>query len=69
MIVSVEADSPAAAAGMLVGDILTALDNEPVEDVDELLALLMRAKVGSAVITSYVRGGELHEGSVEIGAK
>ena len=69
LIVSVEADNPAAAAGMLVGDILTALDNEPVEDVDELLALLTRAKVGSAVITSYVRGGELHEGSVEIGAK
>ena len=62
LIVSVEADSPAAAAGMLVGDILTALDNEPVEDVDELLALLMSAKVGSAVITNFVRGGELHEG-------
>ncbi len=69
LIVSVKADSPAAEAGMLVGDILTALDNELVEDVDELLTLLMSATVGSAVKTSFVRGGELHEGKVEIGAK
>ena len=36
LIVSVEPDSPAAAAGLLVGDILTALQGEPLEDVAEL---------------------------------
>lgn len=69
LIVSVEPDSPAAAAGMLVGDILTALQGEPLEDVDDLQALLMRLQAGSDVTTSYVRGGELRKGSVVVGGQ
>ena len=69
LIVSVEPDSPAADAGMLVGDILTALQGEPLEDVDELQMLLTRLEAGSEVSSSYVRGGELREGSVNVGAQ
>ena len=69
LIVSVEPDSPAAAAGMLVGDILAALQGEPLEDVDELQSLLMRLEPGSEVASSYVRGGELRAGSVVVGAQ
>ncbi len=69
LIVSVEPDSPAAAAGMLVGDIVTALQGDPLEDVDELLALLARLEVGGEISSSYVRGGELRQGSVVIGAR
>ncbi len=68
LIVSIEADSPAAAAGMLVGDILTALDAEAVEDADDLQLLLARLGAGTVVKTDYVRGGEFNEGSVVIGA-
>ena len=68
LIVSIEADSPAAAAGMLVGDILTALDEEALEDVDELQLLLARLAPGREAKTGYVRGGEFSEGSVVIGA-
>lgn len=68
LIVSVEADSPAAQAGMLVGDILTVLDAESIADVDELQALLARTAAGSEVKTQYVRGGELLEGSVTVGS-
>lgn len=68
LIVSVEAGSPAAEAGMLVGDILTALDEETIEDVDQLQVLLARLEVGKAVNTAFVRGGEIGEGSVVIGA-
>ena len=69
LIVSVEDDSPAAAAGFLVGDILTALDSKTVEDIDELQALLLRLEIGATVTTEFVRGGDLRSGKVTIGVK
>ncbi len=69
LVVSVETDSPAASAGMLVGDILVALDKEAITDIDELQMALARLKVGAAVELAFVRGGELREGSVVIGAR
>ena len=69
LVVSVEADSPAAAAGMLVGDILVALDKEAIGDIDELQMALAQLKAGAAVDMAFVRGGELREGSVVIGAR
>ena len=69
LVVSIEADSPAAAAGMLVGDILTALDGETVEHIDELQVTLSRLQMGSEVGTRFVRGGEIHDGSVVVGEK
>lgn len=69
LVVSIEADSPAAAADMLVGDILTALDGESIEHVDELQVILARLELGSEVGTRYTRGGEIREGSVVVGEK
>ncbi len=69
LVVSIEADSPAAAAGILVGDILTALDGESIEHVDELQVILARLELGSEVGTRYTRGGEIREGSVVVGEK
>ena len=69
LVVSVEAGSPAAASGMLVGDILVALDDEAIADVDELQEVLARLHVGATAATAFVRGGELQEGSVVIGAR
>ncbi len=68
LIVSVEADSPAASAGLIIGDILTALDGQSIEHVDELQLLLTRLAVDSETSTGFVRGGALQEGSVVIGA-
>ncbi len=69
LVVSIEADSPAAAAGILVGDILTALGGESIEHVDELQVILARLELGSEVGTRYTRGGESREGSVVVGEK
>lgn len=69
LIVSVEADSPASAAGLIVGDILTALDGQSIEHVDELQLLLTRLEVDSEAQTGFVRGGAPQEGKVVIGAK
>ncbi len=69
LIVSIEAGSPAAKAGLLVGDILTALGGEPVEHIDELQMMLTRLAVDAEARTQFVRGGELLEGVVVIGEK
>ena len=69
LVVSVVEGSPAANANMLVGDILIALDEQPLEDVDELQDLLSGLNPGRQVNTSYVRGGVLADGAVTIGEK
>lgn len=69
LIVSIEADSPAAAAGLLVGDILTGLDHHVIDDVDELQMLLLRLEAGATVNTAFIRGGEQGAGKITIGAK
>ena len=69
LIVSVDADSPAAQAELMVGDILTALDQSAIEHVDELQLLLTKLAVGTEVSMGYVRGGEYYDGSVIVGEK
>ncbi len=69
LIVSVDANSPAAQAELMVGDILTALDQSAIEHVDELQLLLTKLAGGREVSMGYVRGGEYHDGSVIVGEK
>lgn len=69
LIVSIENDSPADKADLLVGDIIVAFDGESVEQLDELLAMLSGERIGKAVPTQIVRGGQLQELSVTIGER
>jgi S1-C subfamily serine protease len=69
LLVSIESDSPADQGGLLVGDIVVALDNQPVRHLDELLALLNGDRVGRAVLVSVVRGGQLQQVEVTIGER
>ncbi|MCY3831488.1 MAG: trypsin-like peptidase domain-containing protein [Chloroflexi bacterium] len=69
LIVSIEADSPAAKAGLLVGDILTALGGDAMEHVDELQIALARLAVGSEADLQFARGGAIQAGSVVIGER
>ncbi len=69
LVVHVEQGSPAAQAGLLLGDILVALDGQIIEDVDDLQALLSGDKVGQPVPVHIIRGGELRELSIVIGAR
>lgn len=66
LVISVESSSPAADAGMLVGDILVSVDGETVEQLEELMALLSGSRVGNAVPVQIVRGGSLTEMTVTI---
>ena len=69
LVVGVEDGSPAGRGGMLLGDILVSLDATPVEDTDELQALLTGGRVGREVPVGVVRGGELQTLRVTVGER
>ncbi len=59
MVVSVEPESPAATAGFVLGDTLISLDDDPVQDVDELLGLLSGDRVGQTLTAAVLRAGAM----------
>ena len=69
LVVGVEDGSPAGRGGLIVGDILATLDGQPVEDTDDLLALLAGDRVGRPVPVRLVRGGELAEIEITVGER
>ncbi|MAU13201.1 MAG: hypothetical protein CL607_25515 [Anaerolineaceae bacterium] len=66
LVVSVDQDSPAGQAGIIVGDIIVTLDEESVSQVDELLSLLTGDRVGQELPIEIVRGGEMRDMTVTI---
>ncbi len=56
LVTSVAADGPAAAAGVVVGDVIVQFDGAPMIDHDALLTRLAATPVGSGVTLSLVRG-------------
>ena len=60
-IASLEPDSPAAKAGLQTGNIVLALDGEPVTGADDLVRLLGGARIGVATSLTVIAGGELRQ--------
>jgi S1-C subfamily serine protease len=69
LVVGVTASSPAAAAGVLVGDILLEFDGHAVEAPEELLDLLLGDRVGKTVALKVLRGGAVTELTVTVGER
>ena len=69
LVVGVTPDSPADGAGLLVGDIMTEFDGQPVESPEDLLELLSGDRVGREVKVGVLRGGETRELSVTVGER
>lgn len=69
LIAAVESDSPASAGGLLVGDIIITLDEQPTRTLDELLSTLTGERVGKDVPLTIVRGGEVQSITVNVGEK
>ena len=67
LLVSVEAGSPATAGGLMVGDILVALEGQPINDHDDLLAYMTGQVVGKVTTIQVLRGGQPQNISVTIG--
>jgi S1-C subfamily serine protease len=69
ILLSVEPDSPADKAGLQLGDILIAIDGNPLSDVDELQALLRGNTVGQSLPVVLLRGGDRLEAQVVVSEK
>lgn len=69
IVVHVESDGPAERAGVLVGDILVAIDGETVTDTDDIQSRLDPDRVGTALALRLVRGGRPEEVSVTVGER
>jgi S1-C subfamily serine protease len=69
LLVSVEQNSPAYAGGLLVGDILVAIDGHPTRDHDDLMMHLNGETVGKSLSVNILRGGLPKQVSVKIGER
>jgi len=61
MIMRVEPEGPAERAGVMLGDVLVALDASPVRDIDDVQSYLSGERIGKPVKASLIRGGTLVE--------
>jgi S1-C subfamily serine protease len=57
MIMRVEPDGPAETVGVMLGDVLVALDASPVRDIDDVQHCLSGERIGKPVKASLIRGG------------
>src|SRR5690606_27388255 len=67
LVVEPQADSPGAKAGIKKGDVITALDGEPVKDPRDLARRVADIAPGKKVDISVWRDGKSQNVSVEIG--
>jgi S1-C subfamily serine protease len=69
MVMSVDKNGPAAAAGLREGDVITAVNNEPISGVRALMRKLGPDSVGTTVEVAGLRGGEPIRVSLTIGER
>ncbi len=69
IVLSAEADGPAARAGVLIGDIVVALGGKPVRDTDDIQSALDGQSVGKPIAAGIVRGGKVIEIDITVGER
>ena len=69
LLASVNAGGPADTAGLLLGDTLVALDGQPLRHMDDLVASLGGERIGQEARIRLLRGGQIQEIGVVIGAR
>lgn len=69
IVVSVQPDSPAAKGGLMLGDILLALNGKALHRMEDLLAMLSELGVGTRINLKIWRGGQLHDLEVTLGER
>ena len=69
VLLSIEPGGPAETAGLLQGDTLLELDNQSLEDLDDLLALLASGRAGKQAAVKVLRAGAIQTVSVKVGER
>ena len=69
LVVGVNADGPAARAGILVGDVILGLDGQTIASPEDLLELLTDDRVGKPAALQLLRGGSALDVPVTIGER
>ncbi len=69
LVTGIEANSPADAGGLLVGDIIVAFDGQAVEEPETLLTLLRSDRVGKPATLRIVRGVKVEDLAVTVGER
>jgi S1-C subfamily serine protease len=69
IVLSVESDGPAGRGGILIGDVLIALDGTSVTGTDDVQEFLSGDRVGKPLKASLLRGGELTERTITVGER
>ena len=67
MIINVETRSPAQSAGIILGDILIAIEDTPVKKLKDIQAYLEPQNVGNTIKIGLIHGGELKNVTLTIG--
>jgi S1-C subfamily serine protease len=66
LVVGVTPGSPAEAAGLIVGDLLTSVDGHATESPDDLLELLTGERIGQTIAARILRGGEVRDVKIAV---
>jgi S1-C subfamily serine protease len=69
IVLSVEPGGPAEKAGVVIGDILIALNSRQIAEIEDVQAALEGETIGTVVNASLVRGGKRIELPVTVGAR
>ncbi|HSL30660.1 MAG TPA: trypsin-like peptidase domain-containing protein [Anaerolineales bacterium] len=69
LVLWLEEGGPAQTGGLLVGDILVAIDGQPVGDPDDLFAALGGDMVGKSIAVDILRGGRPESLQVTVGER
>jgi S1-C subfamily serine protease len=69
MVLSAQPDGPAATAGVMLGDVLVALDGTPVHESDDVQRLVSARRVGATLVATILRAGSPTEIRITVGER
>jgi S1-C subfamily serine protease len=69
IVVDVQPNSPAAGAGLLIGDIIVSLGGTSITEPADLKSVLRPDRVGESTIASVIRGGEPRDLPIQVGER
>ena len=69
IVINLEPGGPAEQAGILIGDIVIKLDQQPISRLQEVRGALEPEKIGQDIPVQLIRGGQLIERSLTVGVQ